>query len=83
MVRCQKFVKGRIMSDTIFVHMQPSDRFGAFLNSLSGRIARHRAFRKTLAELEALSARELEDVGLARGTIREVAYRSVYGAQRT
>ena len=40
-------------------------------------------YRKTLAELEALGAHELEDLGLARGTIREVAYRSVYGSQDT
>ena len=83
MVRCQKLVKGRIMSDTTLAHMQPSDRFGVFHASLARRIARYRAYRKTLAELEALSEHELEDLGLARGTIREVAYRSVYGTQET
>lgn len=81
MVRCLKSVKGQIMSDTILAQMQPSGLFGVFLKSLAGRFARHWAYRKTLAELEALSAHELDDLGLARGTIREVAYRSVYGTQ--
>lgn len=71
------------MSDTILAHMQPSGRFGVFLKSLSGRISRYRVYRKTLAELEALSAHELEDLGLARGAIRGVAYRSVYGTRET
>ncbi len=71
------------MSDTILAYAQPSGRFGALLKSLAGRIARYRAYRKTLAALEALSAHELEDLGLARGTIREVAYRSIYGAQES
>lgn len=79
MVRCRKLVKGRIMSDTIIAHLQPSGHFGAYLKVLAARIARYRAYRRTLAELEALSAHELEDLGLAHGTIREVAYRSVYG----
>ena len=69
------------MSDTTLAHMQPSGRIGAFHASLAGRIARYRAYRKTLAELEALSEHELEDLGLTRGTIRDVAYRSVYGTQ--
>ena len=71
------------MSDTVLVHMQPGGRFGVFLKALSGRIARYRAYRETLAELEALGAHELEDVGLARGTIQEVAYRSAYGTRET
>ena len=71
------------MSDTILAHMQPSSGLGLFLKSLSGRIARYRVYRKTLAELEALGAHELEDVGLVRGTIQEVAYRSVYGTQES
>ncbi len=71
------------MSDTILAHMHPSSGLGVFLKSLSGRIARYRVYRRTLAELEALGAHELEDVGLTHGTIREVAYRSVYGTQGT
>ena len=71
------------MSDTTLAHMQSSGRLGVFLKSQLGRFVRYREYRKTLAELEALSAHELEDFGLTRGTIREVAFRSVYGTQET
>ncbi len=71
------------MSDTILAHMRPSSGLGVFFKSLSGRVASYLVYRRTLAELEALNAHELEDVGLTHGTIREVAYRSVYGAQGT
>ena len=83
MVRCRKLVKERIMSDMVLAHVQSSGRFGAYLKSLAGRFARYRAYRRTLAGLEALSARELEDLGLTHGTIREVACRSVYGPRET
>ncbi|MYH56418.1 MAG: DUF1127 domain-containing protein [Boseongicola sp. SB0675_bin_26] len=63
--------------------MQPGSRLGVYRKSLAGRFASYRMYRQTLAELESLGAHELEDLGLARGTIREVAYRSVYGSQDT
>ncbi|MYA89742.1 MAG: DUF1127 domain-containing protein [Boseongicola sp. SB0662_bin_57] len=71
------------MSDTILAQMQPGSRLGVHLKSLAGRFARYRMYRRTVAELEALNAHELEDLGLARGTIQEVAYRSVYGSKDT
>jgi uncharacterized protein YjiS (DUF1127 family) len=40
----------------------------------------YRLYRRTLAELENLSDRELRDLGLSRLSIRDVAYDSVYGA---
>lgn len=83
MVRCRKLVKGWIMSDTVLAHMQPGGRLGEYLKSLAGRFSRYRAYRRTLADLEALGAHELEDLGLAHGTIREAAYRSVYGPRET
>lgn len=39
----------------------------------------YRTYRHTIAELEALSNRELRDLGLSRFAIRQVAYDSVYG----
>lgn len=50
---------------------------------LMGRIAagmaRRRAFHQTMRELEALSDRDLTDLGICRADIREVAQRAVYG----
>ncbi len=71
------------MSDTVLAYAPPGGRLGAFLGSVAGRLARHRAYRRTLAKLETLSASELEDLGLAPGAIREVAFRSVYGSRET
>lgn len=42
-------------------------------------LADYRLYRQTLAELESLSNRELNDLGLSRFAIRQVAYDSVYG----
>ena len=51
--------------------------------SLLGRarkaLADYRLYRQTLAELVALSDRELSDLGLSRLSIRQVAHESVYG----
>ena len=41
--------------------------------------AEHRAYRSTLAELEALTDRELRDLGLSRWDLRSVAREAVYG----
>ena len=43
-------------------------------------LADYRLYRQTLAELGALSNRELNDLGISRFSIREIAYDSVYGA---
>jgi len=37
-------------------------------------------YRRTVAELDALSNRELADLGLSRFAIKRVAFESVYGA---
>lgn len=41
-------------------------------------LAQYRAYRTTLNELEALSSRELADLGLARANIRDVARSAAY-----
>lgn len=40
---------------------------------------RLRAYRDTLAELDAMSERELADIGINRHSIREIAREAVYG----
>ncbi len=42
--------------------------------------ADYRLYRRTLAELQGLSTRELQDLGLSQFSLRQVAYDSVYGA---
>jgi uncharacterized protein YjiS (DUF1127 family) len=53
-------------------------------HSLFARVRRllsdYDRYRRTLADLNGLSSRELDDIGLTREQIRDVARDSVYGA---
>jgi uncharacterized protein YjiS (DUF1127 family) len=51
-----------------------------WLGSLRRTLADYRLYRRTLGELEALSERELADLGISRLSVRQIAYDSVYGA---
>ena len=48
-------------------------------NGLSGRLARYRTYRQTLTELNALSFRERDDLGLGSEDLRALAYQAAYG----
>ena len=54
-------------------------RFRAILKSATNRVANYRMYRKTVNELSALSARELDDLGLNRSMIKRVALEAAYG----
>lgn len=41
-----------------------------------------RLYRRTLGELQALSQRELDDLGISRASLRETAWNATYGAAR-
>ncbi|MGM0585859.1 MAG: DUF1127 domain-containing protein [Pseudomonadota bacterium] len=47
--------------------------FGAGFSDLVARARRWREYRRTLAELEALDARTLKDIGLGKGDLPRVA----------
>jgi uncharacterized protein YjiS (DUF1127 family) len=40
---------------------------------------RYRLFRQTYAELDALTTRELDDLGISRSMITRLAYEAAYG----
>jgi len=48
-------------------------RFAELRAAMSTRFAQHRAYRTTLSELQSLSARELDDLGIHPENIRDVA----------
>lgn len=54
------------------------DRVSAAMSSFKQARLDQRMFRKTLAELRSLSDRELQDLGLSRSNLFEVAQQSVY-----
>lgn len=47
--------------------------------ALMSRLAKYREYRSTVNQLHKLSARELEDIGLARCDIESTAYYHTYG----
>jgi uncharacterized protein YjiS (DUF1127 family) len=53
---------------------------GGFVARIRKAIADRRQYQQTFGELEALSDRELRDLGISRLSIREIAHDSVYGA---
>lgn len=55
-----------------------SHRIADVFANLRQDMANNRMYRRTLRELGALSDRELNDLGLCRSSIRDVAARAVY-----
>jgi uncharacterized protein YjiS (DUF1127 family) len=54
-------------------------RIAATYISAAARFASYRVYRKTVSELNELSSRELDDVGLSRSMIKRVALEGAYG----
>ena len=55
------------------------NRLMALTASLRDRLAKRRLFRRTLRELQGLSARQLADLGLNRSMLRRMAWQAAYG----
>lgn len=49
------------------------ERFASFRATLAERAAQRRAYRSTLAELDALTDRDLSDLGFARADVGRLA----------
>ncbi|MGR3659592.1 MAG: DUF1127 domain-containing protein [Paracoccaceae bacterium] len=56
------------------------DRIASAFRSFKAQNVKHRAFRKTVLELESLSTHELNDLGISRGDIQSIAYQSTFNA---
>ncbi len=55
------------------------NRLGEIFSGLSEAYAAWRVYRRTLNELQGLSNRELDDLGLNASTIRAAALEAAYG----
>ena len=66
----QRFLSAPVV-DSVFVAIRL--RFEQFRNIARLKMARREAFRRTWAELQALSNRELADIGIPRSHIRRIA----------
>lgn len=54
-------------------------RLSDAMDTLRTKYAQNRVYRETYTELNALSGRELADLGMSRAMIRSVAYEAAYG----
>lgn len=54
-------------------------RLVAAYKTVGERFARYNTYRNTVIELNALSGRELADLGVSRANIRAIAYKAAYG----
>ena len=55
------------------------DRISAFFAGVADKGRRYGVYRQTLRELDALSDRDLNDLGLHRAMIEDVALQAAYG----
>lgn len=56
-----------------------ADRLASFVKSLREAARRRAVYRQTLRELNALSTRELADLGIHRAMITRIAMEAAYG----
>lgn len=62
------------------IEIDLADRISRNLSSLFDRLGRIRMARRTIRELNALTSRELDDLGLNRSMIKSVAYEAAFSA---
>lgn len=67
------------VNTTRVAHVGLADRFAAIVKAVKEDLNRRRVYKQTLAELNALSSRELADLGLHRSMLTRVALEAAYG----
>ena len=67
------FIQSQLKSKEFLI-----DKLQFVFQTIAVNYKRHRLYARTLSELNALSERELSDLGLSRSMIRNVAYAAVY-----
>ncbi len=55
------------------------DRVSAFIGEMSDLTAKYRVYRETLRELNELTDRDLNDLGISRSAIADVAHEAAFG----
>lgn len=68
-----------VQTETFFAGTTLAERFGAFRARLADNAAKRKVYRTTIAELEALSSRDLADLGITRSMIKSIAFDAAYG----
>jgi len=55
-------------------------RIAQYRAAFAKSVEQYKTYRRTLAELESLTSRELADIGLNPHALKDIAYESAYGA---
>jgi uncharacterized protein YjiS (DUF1127 family) len=69
-----------VQTETFFAGSSFIARFSALRAQMADNAAKRKVYRTTLAELQTLSDRDLNDLGIARTMITEIAFQAAYGA---
>jgi uncharacterized protein YjiS (DUF1127 family) len=56
-----------------------ADRVSTIVKSVKGALVRRRKYAQTYRELDALTERELSDLGIHRSMISQIAHEAAYG----
>lgn len=68
-----------VHTETFFAGTSLTERFFTFRAQLADKAAKRKVYRTTLSELESLSTRDLNDLGLSRCMIKAIAHEAAYG----
>jgi uncharacterized protein YjiS (DUF1127 family) len=66
-------------TSTLSANIPFADRLSGFRANLSDKLAKRNVYLTTLRELQALTDRDLNDLGLARTDIKAIAMEAAYG----
>ncbi len=66
-------------TDTGFAGFSLGQRIAAFRDDVAQNAAKRKVYWATMAELSALTDRDLNDLGIARPSIKAIAYEAAYG----
>ena len=69
-----------VQTETFFAGTSVIARFSALRVQMAENAAKRKVYRTTLAELQTLTNRDLNDLGIAPGMIRQIAHEAAYGA---
>lgn len=67
-------------SDVRFFGTSVFSNFADLRGAIANRVDQHRTYSNTLRELESLTNRELNDLGLSRHSLKAIAREAAYGA---
>ncbi len=69
-----------VQTETYFAGSSLFARFSAVRADLADAASKRKVYRKTLTELQNLSTRDLADLGIAPGSVHQIAHEAAYGA---